>query len=83
MKKEIRTVVYDNNLRIEACRFEGIAQPFPNHFHEYYVIGLVEQGERTLSCKNREYTVTKGDILLAIPHKIKRTKEAGCDKIGI
>ena len=35
MKKEIRTVVYDEELRIEAYRFEGIVQPFPNHFHEY------------------------------------------------
>lgn len=34
MKKETRTVVYDDELRIEAYRFEGIVQPFPNHFHE-------------------------------------------------
>ena len=33
MKKEIRTVVYDDELRIEAYRFEGIVQPFPSHFH--------------------------------------------------
>ena len=32
--------------RIEACRFEGIVQPFPSHFHEYYVIGFVEKGRR-------------------------------------
>lgn len=38
MKKEIRTVVYDDELHIEAYRFEGIVQPFPNHFHDYYVI---------------------------------------------
>ena len=42
MKKGIRTAVYDEGLRMEAYRFEGIAQPFPNHFHEYYVIVLVE-----------------------------------------
>lgn len=60
MKKEVRTVVYDDDLHIEAYRFEGIAQPFPNHFHEYYVVGFVEEGERALSCKNQEYTVKKG-----------------------
>ncbi len=48
MKKEIRTVVYDDELRMEAYRFEGIVQPFPNHFHEHYVIGFVEDGEREL-----------------------------------
>ena len=27
MEKEMRTVVYDESLRIEAYRFEGIVQP--------------------------------------------------------
>lgn len=67
MKKETRTVVYDDDLRIEAYRFEGIVQPFPNHFHEYYVIGLVEDGKRCLSCRNQEYSIEKGAILLFNP----------------
>ena len=67
MKKETRTVVYDGELRIEAYRFEGIVQPFPNHFHEHYVIGFVESGERCLSCRNREYIIGPGDILLFNP----------------
>lgn len=67
MKKEIRTAVYDDELRIEAYRFEGIVQPFPNHFHEYYVIGFVEGGERYLFCKNQEYNIAKGDIVLFNP----------------
>lgn len=67
MKKGIRTAVYDDELHIEAYRFEGIEQPFPNHFHEYYVIGFMESGERMLSCKNQEYTVKKGHVLLFNP----------------
>ncbi|MDO5411498.1 MAG: AraC family transcriptional regulator [Lachnospiraceae bacterium] len=67
MKKETRTVVYDDELRIEAYRFEGTRQPFPNHFHEYYVIGFIEDGERCLSCKGREYVITKGNIILFNP----------------
>lgn len=67
MKKETRTVVYDDELRIEAYRFEGIVQPFPNHFHEYYVIGFVEDGQRVLSCKNKEYSIKKGNIVLFNP----------------
>lgn len=43
MKKEIRTVVYDDELGIEAYRFEGIVQPFPNHFHEHYVMGVYRE----------------------------------------
>ena len=42
MKREIRTVVYDEDLQIEAYRFEGFVRPFPGHFHEYYVIGYIE-----------------------------------------
>lgn len=67
MKKETRTVVYDDELRLEAYRFEGIVQPFPNHFHEYYVIGFVESGERCLSCKNKEYVIKKGNVILFNP----------------
>jgi len=67
MKKELRTVVYDEELQIEAYRFEGFVRPFPNHFHEYYVIGCVEAGERTLSCKGQEYAVRPGSILLFNP----------------
>lgn len=67
MKRETRTAVYDDALQVEAYRFRGILRPFPNHFHEYYVIGLVERGERRLSCKNREYDIQKGSILLFNP----------------
>ncbi|MGL6199391.1 MAG: AraC family ligand binding domain-containing protein [Lachnospiraceae bacterium] len=67
MKKEIRTIVYDDELRIEAYRLEGIVQPFPNHFHEFYVIGFVENGERCLSCKNQEYILKPGDVVLFNP----------------
>ena len=67
MKKEIRTVVYDESLQIEAYRFEGIVQPFPNHFHEHYVIGFVENGERCLSCRNIDYTIGQGSVVLFNP----------------
>ncbi len=67
MKKETRTVGYDETLRLEAYRLAGIVQPFPNHFHAYYVIGFVEDGERRLSCKNREYAIRQGDIVLFNP----------------
>ena len=63
MKKETRTIVYDDELGIEAYRLEGIVQPFPNHFHEYYVIGLIESGERFLSCRNQDYRLKPGDMV--------------------
>ncbi|WP_326907148.1 AraC family transcriptional regulator [Sedimentibacter sp. MB31-C6] len=67
MSKEIRTVKFDAELKIEAYHFQGIMQKFPNHFHEYYVIGFIENGCRYLSCKNKEYTIEPGDLLLFNP----------------
>lgn len=67
MQKEVRTACFDEDLHLEAYRFEGIVQPFPNHFHDYYVIGFIEEGTRCLSCKNKEYTIGKGNILLFNP----------------
>jgi len=86
MKKEIRTVVYDDELHIEAYRFEGIVQPFPNHFHEYYVIGFVEAGERVLSCKNLEYAIRKGNVLLFNPgdnHACVQSNDGTLDYRGL
>ena len=60
-------MVYDDGLRLEAYHFEGIVQPFPNHFHEHYVIGFVEDGTRRLSCRNREYSIEKDSIVIFNP----------------
>lgn len=67
MKKEVRTVCFDEKLRIEAVKFEGVSQPFPNHFHNYYVIGLVLRGTREMLCKNRSVVISGGDVLLLEP----------------
>lgn len=67
MKQEERTVCFDKELKVEAYRFKGIMQKFPNHFHEHYVIGFIEKGQRYLSCKNKEYTTSTGDLLLFNP----------------
>lgn len=66
-EKEQRDVYYDRELGIEAYHLGGIVQKFPNHFHEYYVIGFIEGGRRHLSCKGREYDVEAGDLLLFNP----------------
>lgn len=81
MKKETRTAVYDDELHIEAYRFEGIAQPFPNHFHDCYVIGLIEEGKRALSCGNRRYTAESGDMLLFNPGDSHACVQSGSDAL--
>lgn len=65
--QEQRQVYYDHDLEIEAYNLSGIVQRFPNHFHEYYVIGFVEGGKRRMWCKNSEYDVVAGDMILFNP----------------
>ena len=67
MEQEQRHVYYDRDLDIEAYNLSGIVQKFPNHFHEYYVVGFVEGGRRHLWCKDREYDLSAGDLILFNP----------------
>lgn len=67
MSREVRTVVFDSDLQLEAYQFEGIMQKFPNHFHDYYVIGFIEEGKRHLVCNNEEYLLNSGDIIIFNP----------------
>ena len=64
-----RIFYYDKTLDIEVYSFQGISQSFPNHFHEHYVIGLLEQGKRTLYCKNNIYNMEKGAFFLLNPNE--------------
>lgn len=68
MNREVRTVVFDTDLQLEAYQFQGIMQKFPNHFHDYYVIGFIEQGKRHLVCNNQEYVLNTGDMIIFNPH---------------
>ena len=67
METPDRQVVYDNRLQIEGCRFRGLAQPFPTHFHGHYVLGLVESGVRELACRGRTWSLCPGSLMLLNP----------------
>lgn len=67
MEQEYTAAAYDETLGLEACRFRGLSRPFPSHFHEYFVLGLVEAGERRLVCSGQEYELRAGDVLLFAP----------------
>lgn len=65
--QEQRHVYYDHDLQVEAYQLSGIVQKFPNHFHDFYVIGFIEGGKRHLWCKGREYNLRSGDLILFNP----------------
>lgn len=65
--QEQRHVYFDHDLGIEAYQLSGIVQKFPNHFHDFYVLGFIEGGQRHLWCKGREYDLHSGDLILFNP----------------
>lgn len=65
--QEQRHVYYDHELGIEAYQLSGIVQKFPNHFHDFYVIGFIEGGKRHLWCRGQEYDLQAGDLVLFNP----------------
>lgn len=67
-QQEQRHIYYDHDLHIEAYNLGGIVQKFPNHFHEFYVVGFIYGGKRHLHTKGREYDVGCGDMILFNPH---------------
>ena len=67
MAKAVSTVYYDEKLRLEAYYFHGFTRSFPNHFHEHYVIGLVEGGQRQMQCRGQKYSIGPGSIILLNP----------------
>lgn len=77
MRKEKRTICYDAELALEAYVLDGIVQAFPNHFHDFCVVGYMVAGQRFLSCAAMEYTLNPGDIVLFNPRD-----NHGCAQCG-
>lgn len=68
MAQAKKVICYDAQLELEAYTFTGVSQNFPNHFHDYYVIGLIEAGERHLIVNQQEYNIGPGDLLTFNPY---------------
>lgn len=67
MRKQVGSVPLKNGARLEAFRFEGLSQPFPEHFHDYYVLGRIRAGNRVLTCNGEECRLGKDSFLVFSP----------------
>lgn len=76
MAAKLRQAVYDRELGVEACRLTGVSADFPRHFHEYYVLGLVEAGRRRLYCREACREVGPGTVLLFNPGDVHGCEQA-------
>ncbi len=79
LDQETKTFLLSEELGVELYRFTGVKRAFPNHFHEYYSIGLLERGRRLLSCRNRDYELEPGDILLLNPEDNHTCRSLGTE----
>lgn len=59
--------MHDGELGVEYCLFDGVAQKFPRHVHEAYVVGLVERGTRSLICVDEEHEIGPGTLMFLNP----------------
>ncbi|MFR4088570.1 MAG: AraC family ligand binding domain-containing protein [Dysosmobacter sp.] len=67
MRQAARTARYDQALGLEVYSLRAVDRPFPSHFHDHYVIGVVERGTRTLTCGRQQQVIGPGDVLLFNP----------------
>lgn len=52
---------------IEACY---TTYEFPRHWHDTYVIEVIEQGEDTCECQGKTFSARAGDIIVLNPHEV-------------
>lgn len=67
MAKTAVQMFYDKNTGAAAAVFCGNVQAFPQHFHDYYVIGITEKGLRSLLCSGRKYLLSRGAVSIFCP----------------
>lgn len=58
---------YGSGVAVELCTLFGVIEPFPSHFHDYYMVGIVAGGNRRLTVCGCEYDLRPGDLLVINP----------------
>lgn len=51
----------------ERRTYQGVAQPFVAHAHDYYVFGIVHEGERALKLNNDICSIHAGSLIVFNP----------------
>jgi AraC-like DNA-binding protein len=64
----MKKVHYDEMFGIEAYALENYPKSFPLHFHDYYMVGVLLEGKRSLYC-GKTQTLEKGDLNLFNPYQ--------------
>lgn len=79
-RREWSTLRHDADLQLEALQAVFTTHAFARHWHDYYVVGLVEDGAQTFACGRATYVTPRGGLILlnpGEPHTGQAAGEAG------
>ena len=62
-----RTIRHDETLKVDAYCLKCYLQPFPKHFHDYFVFGYIVSGERELLCNGLRFHLSPNNLLIFNP----------------
>lgn len=65
---------------LEICAFYDFEQPFPPHFHEYYLLGCLLRGKRYFHIGNSKQLIGKFDLVFLKPGAPHFCEQAGAEK---
>ncbi|BAK44640.1 AraC family transcriptional regulator [Eggerthella sp. YY7918] len=62
---------------VELITLEGVVQPFPLHFHDFWTIGEIVRGHRRTTCRGEIRVLGPGDLVLFGPGEVH-----GCEPVN-
>lgn len=66
-QREWSTLRHDPALQLDALHAVFTTHAFARHWHDYYVVGLVEAGTQTFWCRRGNYATPRGGLILLNP----------------
>ncbi|HEU5104051.1 MAG TPA: AraC family transcriptional regulator [Roseiflexaceae bacterium] len=67
----------DADLQLDALQAKFTTYAFARHWHDYYVIGLVEDGAQSFWCRRNTYTTPRGGLIVINPGEAHTGEAAG------
>jgi AraC-like DNA-binding protein len=58
---------HDPQLRLDSLQARFTRHAFARHWHDYYVVGLVEEGAQTFWCRRATHATPRGGLILINP----------------
>jgi AraC-like DNA-binding protein len=65
--REWSTLHHDQTLRLDALQAVFTRHAFARHWHDYYVIGLVEDGAQRFWCRRETFLTPRGGLIVLNP----------------